>query len=228
MTDYRMVARHVRYWRGAVHKWSTVWPWTGTIASGSYGTAIGYLKTCEQGVNYMKVSNTTGGLYEIALYDSASGGVPVAVSTYFDWTNPASWVPYTAVAWASASYAMNPVAEAALQVEWAAGLSTSGKPVHFRKWFHSVPDEANVPPAADVTSGEITSLTTLFTTLSNNMSALGAPMGRGGRLAALTPTVRSYFGNHQMPRGRRRNFPVGGLVVGSSNGVPTVGPLQLA
>nr|CRY96133.1 hypothetical protein [uncultured prokaryote] len=199
-----MVARHVRYWRGQVHRWSTVYPFTGSVSAGSYGAAIAALKTMEQGICYGG-SVVAGGLYEIALYDHASGGVPVAVQTYFDWTAPGGWVNYTSAGWASGtSPAVLDVAEAALQLEWQAGLSRSGKPVLFRKWYHAVPTVLPTPGAPDVPTTNISSLKTLAQTQMAAISALGITLGNSSRLAATTPTVRPYYGNHQMPRGRRR------------------------
>jgi hypothetical protein len=228
VTDYRIVSRHVRYWRGAIHKWSTVWPFTGTLTSGNYAAAIAATKTVEDATNYNKTAQVGGGIYEIALYDQAVGGVPVAVTTYFPWATPSSWIAYSAINWSARTFPLNPNAEAALQVEWAAGLSTSGKPVHFRKWFHSVPDESPTPGSPDFVAGDITGLSAGLVTYSNAMSALGAPMGRGGRLAAVTPNVRNFAGNHQMPRGRRRialpaaastiPLPPGLLIVPGSDG----------
>lgn len=228
MTDYRMVARHVRYWRGAVHKWSTVYPFTGTLTSGNYAAAIAALATMEDKVNYMKSGEVSGGLYEIALYNQASGGVPIAVATYFPWATPGSWVPYGALGWSARTYEVNPAAEVAMQVEWPAGLSSSGKPVSFKKWYHSVPNLQNVPPAFDISTTDKTGLTTALTAGIAAISGLGIQLGHGSRLAATAPVIRQYFGNHQMPRGRRRRpvevsssfagLPPGILIVPGSDG----------
>lgn len=229
MSNYRMVARHVRYWRGVVHRWSTVYQFTGTLASGSYAAAIAVLATMEGKVNYCQSGAVDGGLYEIALYNSSSGGVPVAVATYFPYATPGSWIPYTSTGWAVTSSILTPAAETSLQVEWAAGLSSSGKPVHYRKWYHSVPQVAGTEPTQDIPSGTLTSLTTAFTTGIAGISALGIQLGSGSRLAATTPVVSPFYGSHQMPRGRRRKvakltsdgavrFPAGLLIVPGSDG----------
>lgn len=228
MTNYRMVARHVRYWRGVAHKWSTVYPFTGTLASGNYAAAIAALKTLEMGVNYCGTGTIAGGVYEIALYDQSSGGVPVAVTTYFPAATPGSWVAYTSAGYASHAYPVISVAEAALQVEWLAGLSSSGKPVSFKKWFHAVPEIGASPGSPDVLAGDVTTLQTLINTQMAVIGGLGILLGSGSRLAATTCTVRNQFGNHQMPRGRRRkalvsgsgkvSFPSSLLVVPGSDG----------
>jgi hypothetical protein len=228
MTDYRMVARHVRYWRGVPHHWSTVYPLTGTLSSANWAAAIAALKTAEIAINYNQTATVGGGLYEIALYDQATGGVPVSVATYFDPTSVGSWIPYTSTAWPVRTFNLVSDAEAALQVEWAAGLSTSGKPVHFRKWYHSIPQELNAPGTADFTATEIANVVAQLTNQLTVISGLGAQLGRGSRLAATSPTVRQFAGNHQMPRGRRRppvvsstgvlKLPPGLLIVPGSDG----------
>lgn len=228
MTDYRIVARHVRYWRGAVHKWSTVYPITGSISPANYGAVIAALKVMEQAVNYKTTGTVAGGLYEIALYDHATGGVPVAVTTYFPWATPGSWVAYGATAWPLAGgTALCTEAETSLQVEWAAGLSTSGKPVTFKKWYHAVPNSVAAPGAVDVQATDATALAAAFTSGIAAMSGLGGTLGNSSRLAATTPVVRLYYGNHQMPRGRKRkvsalrtgsSFPASVLVVPGSDG----------
>lgn len=224
MTDYRLVARHVRYWRGVVHRWSTVYPLTGTIASGDYGTVIAALKTLEQGVNFQDPAPapTRGGLYEIALYDQATGGVPIAVSTYFDWTTFAAWVPYTSAGWATAGRNYEAAAEVSLAVRWAAGLSRTGKPVYFRKWYHAVPT-SSANGTRDVGATDVTNLTGIFTAQMAVIGGKGALLGNGGRLAALSPTVELFYENHQMPRGRRRK----GSTASVPSGAAVQGPFKI-
>lgn len=228
MTNYRIVSRHVRYWRGAIHKWSNVWPFTGTIATGSYATAIDHIHTLEQGVNYPDPSGGGGGLWEIALYNQASGGVAQAVATYFDPATPGAWIPYSGAGWLVSSVRLAEPAEAALSAKWQAGLSSSGKPVYFRKWFHAVPIVNALPGSADVSPAQATALMGIMTAELNAVGGLGAPMGNGARLAGTSGTVQSFYGNHQMPRGRKKpptrvssdvvHLPPGLLVVPGSDG----------
>lgn len=205
MADFRLVARHVRYWRGAIQKWSTVYPLTGSISSSDYGAVIAALKVLEQGVCYGGNLAANGGLYEIALYDQATGGVPVAVTTYFPEGTPGSWVAYTGAAWTlSSSLGIIPEAETALQVEWPAGLSKSGKPVIFRKWYHSVPYVLAAGPAVNVAPADVAAIQAFIQAQMSVIGGLGLLLGNSSRLAAMTPRVLAYYGNHQMPRGRRR------------------------
>lgn len=228
MTDYRIVSRHVRYWRGNVHKWSTVWPFVGTISSTNYSPAIDAIHEMEQAVCYPAPGGGGGGIWEVAMYDQSSGGVPVLVKSYFDPETPGTWVPYSGSAWSSLTTALEGNAEVALQAEWLAGLSRTGKPVRFRKWFHAVPQLASGNTSPDVNSGNRASLVSVMTSYLNSIGGLGAPMGRGSRLAGTSGTVLAFYGNHQMPRGRRKapmrisssivKLPPGLLVVPGSDG----------
>jgi hypothetical protein len=204
MTDYRVVMRHVGYWRGNIHKWSTVYPFVGTIPSASYGTALSAIHAMEQAIGYNEPGTHNGGIWESQLYNHSSGGVPIAVVPYFDPTTVGSWIAYTGTAWAGVSQMPNTTLETAMDVRWPAGFSSSGKPVFFRKWYHAVPNNSSGPPVVDVAPANVALIVAQLEAGINIVGGLGAPMGRGGRLAALTPVVAPYFGNHQMPRGRRR------------------------
>nr|CRY93634.1 hypothetical protein [uncultured prokaryote] len=206
MTDYRVVVRHVRYWRGTPHRWSTVYPLTGTVSSSNYGALITAMKSLDSNMCYSGNSVATGGIYEVALYNQASGGVPISITTYFPWATPASWVAYTSGGWPSVTTPASSVAESALQVEWLAGLSSSGKPVSFKKWYHAVPETPSTDVGIDLTSAQITSLQNAWTSGFGTVAGLGVLLGNSRRLAASTPTVRSAIGNHQMPRGRKKKL----------------------
>lgn len=219
MTEYRIVCRHVRYWRGSVHRWSTVWRFTGALSTANVANATTAMYTMEQKVCYPGVTTHQGGLYEIAVYDHASGGVPILTTTYFDYTNPAGWINYTGTAYASPFGTQIATAEVAMLVEWNAGVSSTGKPVRFRKWFHSVPNSTATSGGADVAAGDVTTIKAAIDTGVATIDGYGAVMGSGSRLAALGCTVLTHYGNHQMPRGRRRrastaSVPSGAAVTG--------------
>lgn len=218
---YRAVVRHVRYWRGAPHRWSTVYPFLGTPTSGlttadAQSVLVADDKMC------WGTQAAEGGTYECALYDQAVGGVPVAVYTAFDWTTPASWIKYGGAAWTTPT-GNEFGAEMALAVTWAAGLSATGKPVKLRKWYHALPiSAASTPGAADVSAASVTSLTAqanlITAVLSSKGLALGSPSGRFAGAAH----VSNYYEAHQMPRGRRRPplLTAGGVWKGPN--VPTI------
>jgi hypothetical protein len=224
VSSYRMVTRHVRYWRGAVHRWSTVYPFSGSISAGSYAAAIAAMYTMEQDILYDNTAGGGGGLYEIALYNAASGGVPVAVVDYFPYATPGSWIKYTSTDWGATTPGLEANAEAAMVVEWAAGLSHSGKPVTFKKWYHAVPSANVIGSAVQITSTQKTAIQTRIQNQMAVISGLGLNLGNSSRLAATTPVVLSYYGNHQMPRGRRRKALVtaSGRYTGPTLDVPPV------
>lgn len=228
MAEYRAVVRHVRYWRGNIHRWSTVYRFSGTVSSGDIPTAIGYIHNMEQAVCYPAPGGGGGGIWEIAFYNQASGGVPISVTTYFDPSTPGTWIPYDGSAWSSLTTALEGNAEVALQVKWLAGLSSSGKPVAFRKWYHAVPQLASGNTAPDVSTGNRTSIQNVIQSQLAPVAGLGLLLGNSSRIAAATPVVQAFFGNHQMPRGRRKaptkvasnvvHLPPGLLVVPGSDG----------
>lgn len=228
MGDYRMVVRHVRYWRGKPHKWSQVFPFTGSIASSNYGAAITALHSMVQKICYQPTAGTYGGNYAISLYNSATGGVPIATTVYFDSEVTASWLPYDGGSWGTHGLTTEAVAEVALGISWQAGLSSSGKPVYFRKWSHAVPISTAAPGTRDVSVAAAGGLSSDIVAGMNAIGALGLALGNGSRLAALTPIIEVFYENHQMPRGRRRlvraaarpasSFPPTLLVVPGSDG----------
>jgi hypothetical protein len=228
MTDYRVVMRHVGYWRGNVHRWSTVYPLSGNLASADYLSVIGAIWEMEQGLCYPSPSGVEGGTYEGALYNQAVGGVPISVQNFFDPTNTAAWVAYSGAEWPDTTHTLETVREVALQVDWLAGLSRTGKPVRFRKWYHSVPVSGAVGAAGDITGSTIATMTAFIQAKMAVVAGKGAPLGNSSRLAAATPQVNAYYGTHQMPRGRRKpptrisssvaGLPPGILVVPGSDG----------
>jgi hypothetical protein len=204
MTNYRAVVRHVRYWRGAVHKWSTVYPFVGTLSVTNQGTALNAIFAMEQSILYPGTAPHSGGIWELAMYDQSSGGVPTFVQSKFDPDTPTAWVNYTGASWSPVATPVEQAAETSMVVTWAAGLSKSGKPVEFRKWYHQVPQATATPPVQDIAPAVITAIEAEITAGINIVGGLGAPMGSGGRFASLSPIVQPFYGNHQMPRGRRR------------------------
>lgn len=204
MASYRAVVRHVRYWKGQIHRWSTSYTFTGGGGGTPDSTDCATLLTNDDAMCY-SFAAADGGTYACEIYDLAAGGSPIASHTAFDYTVPADWIPYSSDGWAAPpSDGFEISAEVALLVEWAGGLSRTGKPVTFRKWFHAVPNAIVSPPAAQVSPTNITSLETAATTLQHSLGGRGLSMGSvSGRLAG-SPTVQPFYGNHQMPRGRRR------------------------
>jgi hypothetical protein len=228
MSDYEVQARHVRYWRGAIHKWSTAWPFTGTLSGGGATDVVNNIHALEQEINYQGSGAVFGGLYEISMYNKSAGGVPILSVSYFDPDVYSGWIPYSATAWLDRTLLEDQNAEAALVVHWNAGLSATGKPVRFRKWFHSVPAAVGSPASPQLGPSDVTSLAAEINHYLSLCAADGVLHGKGSRLAASTCTVETFFGNHQMPRGRRKKvtklpaaafgLPAGIFVVPGSDG----------
>lgn len=201
----RAVVRHVRYWRGQVHRWSTVYQFVGTPSSGLTAADAQTVFAADSKMLY-NAGAPNGGAYECDLYNQASGGVPIASYTAFNWEVPANWAAPINSVWTTTSGSdIGVPAEAALLVEWAAGLSKSGKPVKLRKWYHQVKVASSQTGAGpDIVAADITALQTQAQAIVGCLGAKGLTLGSStGRLAG-TATVSQFYNNHQMSRGRRR------------------------
>jgi hypothetical protein len=203
MAQYRAIVEHVRHWRGGIHRWSTSYLMTGSLTAPLDATACQTLMLADNKMLYQKSSGVDGSAYKCSIY-AASGGVPIASYTAFDWETPASWTPVVGSVWTAAATACDAVAETACLVEWPAGLSSTGKPVKFRKWYHQVPPSAAAGGAVDILSAQVTALNTQANAISVCLySGYGIALGTAGRLPG-TPVTSPFYGNHQMPRGRRK------------------------
>jgi hypothetical protein len=218
-----MVVKHVRYWRGAIHKWSTSYQFRGSAAAPSAADCQTLLVN-ESPLCYQPSTGIWGGAYECVAY-AASGGAPLSSYTHFDPDTPSSWIGYSASGWSSFTRTFESAAEVSLQIEWPAGLSSTGKPVFFRKWLHAVPTSAAVTGGAvDIAAADVTALTAKAVLLTNCLASSNLLLSTGARYAG-TPVVASYYANHQMPKGRRRKALVtaSGRYTGPTiNGEPIV------
>jgi hypothetical protein len=201
-----VVVRNVRYWRGTIHRWQSVYPFIGTPSS-ALSTADAQAVYTAHTKMLWNGGVTSGNAYEAAIYDQATGGVPIVVYTAFDYLTPAVWTSPTNSVWGGTSITVGQPAEQALIVEWAAGLSKSGKPVTLKKWYHQVKPSIAQAAAPDVSVTDATALTTaangLAACLASKGLSLGSPTGR----FAGSAKVKTYYGNHQLARGRRRHIP---------------------
>lgn len=202
--QHKFVVRHVRFWRGKIQRWSTVYQYNGTPLGGN--VIVADLQTMYVADNKMCFSTaaTQGGIYQIEIYDTVAGGVPVLSANYFDPESPGAWTGYAGNVWTATGRSFEPTAEVALGVRWPAGLSKSGKAVYMRKWYHSVPSSTAVAGAADVVATDVTALTTAALALRDCFTARGMSMGVLPGTVVGAPQVSTYYENHQMPRGRRR------------------------
>lgn len=201
--SYRAVVRHVRYWRGNIHRWSTVYQFVGTPSATIDATACKAVLDHDVDMCYA-IEQDNGGAYECQIYDHATGGVPIATYTVFDYNSPSTWVPYTAAAWSPLAVPLEPVAEVALLVEWRAGFSRTGKPVNLRKWYHSVPRSGATANSPDVGPTQLASLRSHAATMTGMLGAYGLTLGSSTGRFAGEASVQQFYGNHQMPKGRRK------------------------
>lgn len=205
MAIYRGVVRHVRYWRGNLHHWSTVYHFSGTPTSAFTSADATTLLNADRAFCYTGAA-ANGGTYECDIYSQASGGVPITSVRAFDPTVPGAFIADVGSNYSSTtSFAYETTAENALLVEWAAGISSSGKGVRLRKWFHAVSSAATTSgTGSQVSTPNITSLTAAANTMVNVFGSKGMVMASStGRLAGAA-TVSPFYSNHQMPRGRKR------------------------
>jgi hypothetical protein len=200
---YRVVVRNVRYWRGQIKRWQSVYPFIGTPSS-ALGVADAQAVFTAHTKMLWNGGATQGGAYEAAIYDQATGGVPIVVWTAFDYLTPGSWQAPTNSVWSGSGTSLGQPAEQALIVEWAAGLSKSGKPVTLKKFYHQVKPSAAIGAAADVSAGDVTILGTAANGLAACLASKGLSLGSPSGRFAGSAKVKNYYGNHQMARGRRR------------------------
>lgn len=222
--QHKFVVRHVRFWRGKIQRWSTVYQYWGTPLGGAI--ILADLQTMYVADNAMNFSTaaTQGGIYQIECYDTVAGGIPVMTANYFDPESPAAWTGYAGNVWLATGRTFEPVAETALGIRWPAGISKTGKQVYLRKWFHSVPTSVAAAGVADVGATDLTALTTAAVHLRDCFVGRGMSMGVLPGTVSGAPQVSAYYENHQMPRGRRRKALVSAS--GKYQG-PTIDPQPL-
>lgn len=227
MTVFRVVTRHVRFWKSEIHRWSNVYHFTGTGGGTPNASDLDAFNALEDALLYGP-SASDGGTYAVDLYDQASGGMPIVSVSLFDPTDTGSWAGYGGAGWVGTGMSFLGIAEPALLIDWSAGLSHTGKTVNLRKWYHSVPEPQGGDDGNNVSSPNLAALTTAATALQHGFSSYGLLMCSGSGRFAGSATVQPYYGNHQMPRGRRRkalvssagkvSFPASLLVVPGSDG----------
>lgn len=203
MAEYLCVVKHVGYWRGAIHRWSTAWPFVG-LAALSGTTTVDAVADYDQG--FCVGSAADGGIFESSLYDLTAKGMPIETHTYFDYASPSSWTGYDSAGYFAIPTVEKGTLESALGAQWPAGLSRTGKPVYFRKWFHAIGESAATTPGSpDVSTANAGSLATYAALAPTLLAAHGLAMGNSRRLAQATDSFAdAFFQAHQIPKGRKR------------------------
>nr|CRY97270.1 hypothetical protein [uncultured prokaryote] len=203
MAIYRMQVVHVGYWRGKIKRWNNTFHYL--AASGTPDlpgiTASAYAVLQSLGSEYYH-----GGLAEIKIY-SESGGVPAYSKIYFDWETKADWISYTGTFWGTGTIPVNSAGESAAIFQTAAGMSSSGKPVSLRTYWHAFIGGAHEAGTVDFDSTTQATAAGIF----EGMQSLAGGSGpafvlvspSGGSVATVS-TLDAYIGAHQRVRGRRK------------------------
>lgn len=219
---FRYQVTSVGMWRGKVKRWNTTFHY-GTANN----TAALYAKM--QAAGYKEdgdvVGACSGGTASISVYYS-TGGPPISNTIYFDWSAPATWIPYAGTLWATvpSGTPTDAAGESALVViGHMPGLSASGKPVTTRKFLHAVPSRSS----ADYSDPDVDATTQAAAVALFPTSYMLNPAGS----SPATVTCAAYYLSHQRVRGRRRtvkqvgaqSFSAGvvlGTTVPGSGGLP--------
>jgi hypothetical protein len=212
----RVVIDHARYWRGVPHVWSTTYFFGGGAwASGEAAAVVGSLLGMESAILYNPGANICG-FIEARAYNAVTGA-PVYVNNIGVLATPSTWDAYSGAAWSSVTGAdYVSAAEVCFLLDTPlAGLSSTGKPVKSTKYFHSVGQLFNEgTTGADIPAAVQTQIASYTAILNSGVGPNGRRMiSNGGRFPSGAPTVRPFFGNHQMPQGRRKKATSGGTVL---------------
>lgn len=203
MAAFRFSVRHVGYWRGQVHRWSTNYVFFGTPDSPPSAEDCQTMLLWDDQMCYGgNVSES--GTYECAVYDLSKKGTHIAIYTRFDWKDPATWINPSGAAWTTTGVQKDQTMEVALVVEWAGGLGATGKPVYFRKWYHNVPISNPTGAGAQISAADLMSLSAHASGVRGLFGANGLLFGsKAGRIAG-SPRILNWYGNHQMPKGKKK------------------------
>lgn len=195
MAVFRYQVVCVGWWRGKIKRWNT------TFHSTTSG-ATANLKTLMQAVGWPNPGDAagacSGGVASISRY-AAAGGPPQQVTTYFDWQTPSTWVPYTGSAWSGVDpdTPLDASGESALVVVGNMGyLSSTGKPVTTRKYFHAIPSRT----AVDYTDPDVDATSAAAIQAAVQSRYMCNPAG----IEPSSIEVEEWYLNHQRVRGRRR------------------------
>lgn len=213
---YRYQCVSVGWWRGKIKRWNTTFHWANP----------GFQDDLRVKMNAMGWKNPgdvegacSGGVASIAVYDAA-GGPPISNTVYFDWQDPSSWIPFNSGGWVGVdpTTPLDASGESALViVGHLPGLSSSGKPMSTRKYFHAIPSRTEPDYAVpDVSAASATALAQAW-----QLADFRSPTG----VAPLSLEVELWYLNHQRTRGRRRTVTqvaaqsfTAGVVAGAASG----------
>lgn len=198
-----VVLLHGCYWRGSPHVWSTVYNLSGSTPNAADQVQlIRQLRDIESSILFGGNGGTARGFIEGRFY-TGQGGIPTAVDTYGTKADPASWLSYTGIVWGATSAPYEETREVAMLIKTPLnGLSSRGKPVFLRKYFHAIPffaDNGQIP------SSFVTLINNAVLPWTNGSLHNGVVViGQSGRQSSLPPATDTFTVARQMPRGRRK------------------------
>lgn len=203
MAVVRMQVTNVGYWRGQVKRWNNTFHYTTSAMTPDYDAIISAANVIVRGLG---ATSDPGGNASIAIYPE-SGGVPLARTVFFDYETVGSWETWNGTIWPTAGLAPPQTGEASVLFEIAAGLSSSGKPVSLKTYWHSftsVPETNSSSQFSPTVIADATAQYDKLQVLSDGSGGALVISKPNGDAVASSSTMRSYVNNHQRVRGRRR------------------------
>jgi hypothetical protein len=202
---YKFQATSVGYWRGQAKRWQNSFHYS---ASNDASAAL-CLADFATKIKALGSNLTAGGLASVAVYNTATGGVPVGSTVFFPWQTPSSWILWTSAGPWGSSLNVPTANEAAARFRTQAGVGRTGKPVYVGIYWHSFTSLTEESAAPQFASTVITAASlkyNAFQTLSDGTSAAAVQVTPGGGSIAGSGTLLPYVDSHQRTRGRRRKI----------------------
>jgi hypothetical protein len=205
MAVVRLQATSVGYWRGQVKRWNNTFHYTTSAMTPNYAAC---LAVASVNLRALGAPAVAGGLASLKLY-AAGGGVPLAEQINFPYETPGSWLPWNSSGIWQSTGTPPEAMEAAAVFTIAAGLSSTGKPVTLRTYWHAFVSTPEISSAPQFSS----TIQAAAQTQMNKMQVLNDGAGGalvistpGGRAVAGTCVLDPYVSAHQRVRGRRRKI----------------------
>src|SRR5579859_3467906 len=122
-SNFAFVVRHCSFWRGNVHRWSTVYPFVNT-GEGSSMTDAGLDTMAHEDAAwcYFGPDGDQGAVYAVDFYSLDVGGSPLLSKTYADASNPNSGTVPSGTDWTVGGALAETNLECSMLVEWSGGL----------------------------------------------------------------------------------------------------------
>nr|CRY97290.1 hypothetical protein [uncultured prokaryote] len=203
MTIYKFQATSVGFWRGQEKRWQNTFHYDAS----NDAAAASCLSDFNTKILALGSTTVHGGLASVAVYNTATGGVPVLSQINFPWETSSSWIGWPGAGPWGTGLAIPLAGEPAARFRTQAGVGKTGKPVYVGIYWHSFMCAAETTSAVQFTSTVVTAASTLYNnlqTLSSGGTALCVQVTPAGGSIAGSGTLLPYVDAHQRTRGRRR------------------------